>query len=448
MDEVRRFIKDSSPRIALSVGVLDTGIDIPEVMNLVFVKPVLSQTRFWQMLGRGTRNFSACNNKSWLPVKDGVHVKEDFKIIDFTFGGFSNIKYHQLEITDKSKITEDMKVRIFDKEVELLKKKLAKDEKQIIENHIVDSVNKIDTNSFIVKPKVGIIKKVVSKKFDLGEHIKELKDEIAPLIRFTDLGDGRVQTFISHCVDLFKYLKERDAEAILDEREFMLERIENVWSSNLQAVRNKQNELGRAMQDKFWHDLTFADIDFLIREIAPLMKFYEPERKKIIRIDAPDAVLAVEHFAMPKKEDPTLEEIKMNPLMQKMAREGISWKELVEIEEQLRKKNPSWTIDNIQKIRKVDFVLFLREILSLKNLPDPQEMIKNEFEKLIVENNKEYNTEQIRFLRLLEKFFAYNKHLTPKDFTQFPLSEERPLDKFSPEQLKAIIKDAEKIKIK
>lgn len=448
MDEVRRFIKDSSPRIALSVGVLDTGIDIPEIMNLVFVKPVLSQTRFWQMLGRGTRNFSACNNKSWLPIKDGVHVKEDFNILDFTFGGFSNIKYHQLEITDKSKATEDMKVRIFDKEVELLKKKLAKDEKEIVERHIIDSVNKIDTNSFIVKPRANIIKKVVSKKFDLEEHIKALKDEIAPLIRFTDLGDGRVQTFISHCVDLFKYVKEKDTESILDEREFMLERIENVWSSNLQVVKNKQNELIRAMQPKFWHDLTFADIDFLIREIAPLMKFYEPERKKIIRVDAPDAVLSVEHFSMPKKEDPILEEIKKNPLMQKMAKEGVSWKELAEIEEQLRKKNPSWTIDNIQKIRKIDFVLFLRDILSLKNLPDPQEMIKSEFEKLIVENNKEYNSEQIRFLRLLEKFFAYNKHLTPKDLTQFPLSEERPLDKFSPEQLRVIIKDAEKIRIK
>jgi len=448
MDEVRRFIKDSSPRIALSVGVLDTGIDIPEIMNLVFVKPVLSQTRFWQMLGRGTRNFSSCNNKSWLPVKDGVHVKEDFNIIDFTFGGFSNVKYHQLEITDKSNVTVDMKIRIFDKEVDLLKKKLAKDEKEIVEKHIIESVNKIDTNSFIVKPRAGIIKKVISKKFDLEEHIQDLKNEIAPLIRFTDLGDGRVQTFIFHCVDLFKYLKEKNTEAILEEKEFMLERIENIWSSNLQTVRNKQDALIRTMQDKFWHDLTFASIDFLIREIAPLMKFYEPERKKIIRVDAPDVVLSVEQFAMPKKEDPILEDMKKSPLMLKMAKEGVSWKELIEIEEQLRKKNPSWTIDNIQKIRRIDFVLFLREILSLKNLPDPQEMIRNEFEKLIVENNKEYNSEQIRFLRLLEKFFAFNKHLTPKDLTQFPLSEERPLDKFSPEQLRLIVKDVERIRIK
>ncbi len=446
MDAVNRFIKDPSPRIALSVGVLDTGIDLPEIMNLVFVAPVFSHIRFWQMLGRGTRSFSACKHKNWLPLKDGVHVKEDFRILDFKFGEFSNIKEHQIELSDKSRISEDMKIKIFNKEVELLKKKLTKDEKEIIEKRIIESINKIDQKSFIVKPKVEIIKKVVSKKFDLEQHIKELKEEIAPLIRFTEFGDGRVQTFISHCVDLFKYVKENDAEKLMEEQDFILERVENIWSSNLQVVREKQEQIMRVMQEKFWKELTFADIDFLIRVIAPLMKYYEPERKKIIRVDAPDSTLKIEQFKMPEKEDPELEEIKKNPLMQKMAKQGVTWKELIEIEKQLKELNSMWTIENIQ--REQDFVLFLRGILDLKDLPDPQEMIRNEFEKLIVENNKEYNAGQIKFLRLLEKFFAFNKHLTPKDFTVHPLADENPLNKFSQEQLKEIVKEVEKIMIK
>jgi len=446
MDEVNRFIKDPSPRIALSVGVLDTGIDLPEIMNLAFVTPVFSHIRFWQMLGRGTRNLSACKNKSWLPLKEGIHNKEDFRIIDFKFGDFSNIKQHQLESSDKSKIYEDVKIKIFNKEVELLKKNLSDEEKEIIETRIIEDINKIDRKSFIVKPKVEIIKKVVSKRFDLKEHIEELKKEIAPLIRFTDFGDGRVQTFISHCVDLFSYVKEGDTESILKEQDFLLDRIENVWSSNLQVVRVKHKEIMRVMQDKFWGELTFADVDFLIREIAPLIKYYEPERKKIIMVDAPDSIRNVEQFKMPEKEDPILEEIKNNPLMQKMAKQGVTWKELIEIEKQLREKNSAWTIENIQA--REDFVLFLRNILELKDLPDPQEMIKNEFEKLIVKNNKEYNAEQIKFLRLLEKFFAFNKHLTQKDLTNHPLADENPLDKFSPEQLNLIVKEVEKIKIK
>src|SRR5262245_3216782 len=41
--------------IAISVDMLDTGIDVPEVVNLVFAKPVYSYSKFWQMIGRGTR---------------------------------------------------------------------------------------------------------------------------------------------------------------------------------------------------------------------------------------------------------------------------------------------------------------------------------------------------------------------------------------------------------
>lgn len=47
--------KDKAPHIAISVDMLDTGIDVPEVVNLVFFKPVRSKTKFWQMMGRGTR---------------------------------------------------------------------------------------------------------------------------------------------------------------------------------------------------------------------------------------------------------------------------------------------------------------------------------------------------------------------------------------------------------
>ena len=49
--------KEKNPHLAISVDMLDTGIDIPEVVNLVFFKLVRSKTKFWQMVGRGTRLF-------------------------------------------------------------------------------------------------------------------------------------------------------------------------------------------------------------------------------------------------------------------------------------------------------------------------------------------------------------------------------------------------------
>ena len=49
------YLAEKAPHIAISVDMLDTGIDVPEVVNLVFFKIVRSKTKFWQMLGRGTR---------------------------------------------------------------------------------------------------------------------------------------------------------------------------------------------------------------------------------------------------------------------------------------------------------------------------------------------------------------------------------------------------------
>jgi len=65
---------DKLPQIAISVDMLDTGIDVPEVVNLVFFKKVMSKAKFWQMIGRGTR---LCPN-----LIDG-RDKDKFYIFDF-----------------------------------------------------------------------------------------------------------------------------------------------------------------------------------------------------------------------------------------------------------------------------------------------------------------------------------------------------------------------------
>jgi type I restriction enzyme R subunit len=79
--------KDKAPHIAISVDMLDTGIDVPEIVNLVFFKPVYSKIKFWQMIGRGTR---LCKNL-FGPDQD----KEHFRIFDFCF----NFDYSQASPT-------------------------------------------------------------------------------------------------------------------------------------------------------------------------------------------------------------------------------------------------------------------------------------------------------------------------------------------------------------
>ncbi len=70
-------LKDKAPHIAISVDMFDTGIDVPEVANLVFFKPVYSKIKFWQMIGRGTRLCPDLNG----PGDD----KQDFRVFDFCF---------------------------------------------------------------------------------------------------------------------------------------------------------------------------------------------------------------------------------------------------------------------------------------------------------------------------------------------------------------------------
>ena len=65
-----QFKKNNLPRIAVSVDMLDTGVDMPEVVNLVFMKPVTSRIMLWQMIGRGTRSNEACKYPK-VPAQTG-----------------------------------------------------------------------------------------------------------------------------------------------------------------------------------------------------------------------------------------------------------------------------------------------------------------------------------------------------------------------------------------
>lgn len=76
---------DKMPQIAISVDMLDTGIDVPEVLNLVFFKKVMSKAKFWQMIGRGTR---LCPG-----LIDGGD-KDKFYIFDFC-GNFEFFRMNQ-----------------------------------------------------------------------------------------------------------------------------------------------------------------------------------------------------------------------------------------------------------------------------------------------------------------------------------------------------------------
>jgi hypothetical protein len=101
--------KEKAPHIAISVDMLDTGIDIPEVVNLVFFKLVRSKTKFWQMVGRGTR---LCPDL-FGPGKD----KEFFYLFDYC----QNLEYFSQDIPGtEGHVAESLAKRLFDARLELI----------------------------------------------------------------------------------------------------------------------------------------------------------------------------------------------------------------------------------------------------------------------------------------------------------------------------------------
>ena len=133
--------------IAVSVDMLDTGIDVPEVVNLVFMKPVQSRIKLWQMIGRGTRNQQACKYLDRLP--DGK--KTEFKIIDFWQNDFNK------KADDKPPIDMPVLVSVFNTRLKILERHLPDHTAEAFRQAITDvraMMARVPRDSFPVK-KVG-----------------------------------------------------------------------------------------------------------------------------------------------------------------------------------------------------------------------------------------------------------------------------------------------------
>jgi len=449
-DEIKRFKQKSEPRIALSVGMLDTGVDIPEVCNLVFIGPVYSPIRFWQMLGRGTRNQKSCKHQEWLPHEDGVPVKKDFLLMDFQLGEDSNIKLHYLNQAKLRKSSKDVISMIFDNRIKLLTKSLTPDQKNIIVGKFLTDLNALNEDSFIVREKKSLITKLKGT-FDLEEYVKELQEEIEPLMVMVVGKDPKVTPFILKVEKLFNAILTNNLEAVDKIKEYVQNRLENVIAkeNRINEIKSKKDTIIRVLDDGYWNNLTFEKVEVILKELSPLMKYYEEEPGKLIEVNKPDVILSRTRFVLKIKEDPKMREfLEKNPIVKKIKDgNGITCLELHELVKDLVRLNPSYTVENIQNNLKKDFLIFLFEMIGLTYEYDPKELIEREFDKHII-NVIDYNSKQIEFLLLLKKIFIFRKYIELKDFAQDPFKGENPIELFNGrDELKKIVEKCQKIKI-
>lgn len=255
------------PQIAISVDMLDTGIDVPELLNLVFFKPVFSKSKFWQMIGRGTR---LCPG-----LIDGAD-KEKFYIFDFcgTFD-FFDINKNGKEVIN----TVSLQEKIFNLKVEIVYKlqdleyqtdDLISYRKGLVQ-YLVEKVNELNRDNFAVKQHLKYIdgyNKIEDYNalnyeitLQLAEHVAPLvvpdKDEISA-IRFDSLMFGIELAYLvgkkykKARNDLFKKISalshyttipEISAQKEFIEKLIHTDYIDNAGVNEFETIRTKLRDL-------------------------------------------------------------------------------------------------------------------------------------------------------------------------------------------------------------
>ena len=270
--------KTKMPQIAVSVDMLDTGIDVPEVCNLVFFKPVRSSVKFWQMIGRGTR---LC--KDLFAVNE--HKKE-FVIFDFC-ENFEFFNTYPKGIDGNG--SKSLSQRLFELRLRLAFALLGQEDAELkaygesIIGQLVKQTQALNGESFIVRQHWEVVEKYRDANAwnalsDLD--IKELHDHIAPLMMETDQ-DELAKRFDALMLDL--------QLCVLNGEKKQSKLIQKVVSTagklskkaSIPSVAQKMDTLKAVQQKIFWEGATIPGIERVRIELRDIIKFLDQENTPI-----------------------------------------------------------------------------------------------------------------------------------------------------------------------
>lgn len=190
---IAEFKRKPLPVITVSVDMMDTGVDVPDVVNLVFFKPVRSKIKFWQMIGRGTR---LSPELDCVDNIDGEYVgKRRFKIFDYC-GNFAFFRERTNPVEDK--LAASVSERIFARKAELVQafqSSAFTDDPQTVQwraDLIADLTGQIglwDTNTVGVRLKREYVERYRTADaytFLNDLNVRELTHELAPMAHWDE----------------------------------------------------------------------------------------------------------------------------------------------------------------------------------------------------------------------------------------------------------------------
>jgi type I restriction enzyme R subunit len=295
--------KDKAPHIAISVDMLDTGIDVPEVANLVFFKPVYSKIKFWQMIGRGTR---LCPDLMG-PEDD----KPDFRVFDFCFN-FDFFRENPEGI--QASTSAPLGTRLFRARVQLLGHIQGAPEldpeatlKGSLTGGLHGEVAAMNRENFIVRMHLESVERFQQPGAweQLNEADREtLTREVAGLPSETETDDIQCRIFDLSALRMQLALAEGDTGTFERHRQRVVEIAMMLEEKTaIPAVAAQLAYLASLQETSFWEGINLAGLEELRVRLRELMPFLDKQKRKIVYTDFKDEIMGVrveEVVAVPK----------------------------------------------------------------------------------------------------------------------------------------------------
>jgi len=284
---------EKHPQIAISVDMLDTGIDIPEVVNLVFFKIVRSKTKFFQMVGRGTR----LRPDLFGP---GLH-KGFFYIFDYC----QNLEFFNLNAKGvEGSSQESLSTKLFKTRLELLEsfRRIDSPDESVqaldreLTGTLRGAVQAMNTDNFIVRPhreqvekyrEAAAWEKLAAGDFaEIAHILAGLPSELAPedeTAKRFDLLMLKLQLAVIRADKSFTRLRDQVQE--------IASRLEE--KASIPMVKEQLELILDLQQDEFWTDITLAMLEDVRRRLRDLVKFIDKKQRNVIYSDFQDEMGAV-----------------------------------------------------------------------------------------------------------------------------------------------------------
>lgn len=451
-----QFTNKNMPRVAISVDMLDTGIDVRELVNLVFVKPVYSYTKFWQMIGRGTRLLEEQKIKPWCPEKDV------FLIMDC----WDNFEYFKINPQGKKLPPQiPLPVRFVGLRIDKVEIALEKGKTQILENEINylrTQISDLPAKSVVIMDARTDIAEVTADTFWKHltyEKIVFLRNTIKPLFRTVSQSDFKQMRFKKDVLETsLAHLSEEE-----DRFDALKENIINIVSElplSVNIVAKHRKYISKIQTNSFWKNIEDNDFTILTNTIAPLIKYRE-EGGRISgteKFDLSDLVQTKEMVEFgPENESVSITKYREmvesriaeltngNPILQKIKQGGsVSEEESKLLAEQLYEEDPHITESLLRKVykhQKAKFIQFIKHILGIEILESFDIQVNKAVEQFIIEHTS-LTTRQIEFLNLLKDYIIERGNIEKRDLIQAPFTIIHPKGirgVFSPSEIREII---------